>query len=153
VRLRASGGSRGTPESRQHRAKDRALLDTEAIIRGVQGQVYPYDKNLFRTRAGLAASRQVLDGYWKALEARPAQLAREVVRAREAAAMVATARWMYATAEQRTETRGMHKHQDFPSLDPTQQRRLHTGGLEQIWVRPDPQQSQPTVASRSMRQS
>jgi succinate dehydrogenase/fumarate reductase flavoprotein subunit len=123
----------------------REVLDPEAIIRGVQGEVFPYDKNLFRTQAGLARSREVLDDYWKALQARPQQVAREVVRGREAAAMVATARWMYASAEQRTETRGMHKHQEFPKLDPAQQRRLHCGGLDEIWVRPDPVQSQPTA--------
>jgi succinate dehydrogenase/fumarate reductase flavoprotein subunit len=66
------------------------------------------------------------------------QRVREVVRAREAAAMVATARFMYASASQRTETRGMHKHTDFPELDPAQQRRLISGGLDRIWVRPEP---------------
>jgi succinate dehydrogenase/fumarate reductase flavoprotein subunit len=62
---------------------------------------------------------------------------REVVRAREAAAMVATARFMYHSASQRSETRGMHKHLDFPGVDAGQQRRLLTGGLDQVWVRPD----------------
>ena len=51
--------------------------------------------------------------------------------------MVATARWMYTTATQRTETRGMHKHMEHPELDPAQQRRLVCGGLDQIWVRPE----------------
>ena len=32
--------------------------------------------------------------------------------------MVATARWMYRSALARTETRGMHKRDDFPALDP-----------------------------------
>jgi hypothetical protein len=31
----------------------------------------------------------------------------------------------------------MHKHQDFPSLDPAQQRRLVTSGLDTIQVRPE----------------
>ena len=49
--------------------------------------------------------------------------------------MVATARWMYASALERKETRGMHKHTDYPALDPGQQRRLSCGGLDQVWVR------------------
>lgn len=49
---------------------------------------------------------------------------------------VATARWMYASAQRRTETRGMHKHEDFASLDVAQQRCVLTGGLDTLWVRP-----------------
>jgi succinate dehydrogenase/fumarate reductase flavoprotein subunit len=49
--------------------------------------------------------------------------------------MVATARWMYSSALERTETRGMHKHMEHPELDPVQQRRLVSGGLDQVWVR------------------
>jgi hypothetical protein len=43
---------------------------------------------------------------------------------------------MYASARQRTETRGMHKHEDFASLDVAQQRCVLTGGLDTLWVRP-----------------
>jgi succinate dehydrogenase/fumarate reductase flavoprotein subunit len=79
-----------------------------------------------------------LDGLWNDVQrARPEQLARSVIRGREAAAMLATARWMYETARHRQETRGMHKHQDFPTLDPSQQRRLVTSGLDNISVRPE----------------
>jgi succinate dehydrogenase/fumarate reductase flavoprotein subunit len=114
-----------------------AALDIEGVVRGVQGEVYPYDKNLFRTQEGLARSRASLEDLWTAVQARPEQRARTVVRAREAAAMVATARWMYASAEQRRETRGMHKHQDFPTLDATQQHRIVSGGLDRVWARPE----------------
>jgi len=71
------------------------------------------------------------------VQTRPLQSARAVLRGREAAAMVATARWAYRTAIARTETRGMHKHMDFPTLDPAQQRRLITSGLDQVTVRPE----------------
>jgi succinate dehydrogenase/fumarate reductase flavoprotein subunit len=111
----------------------------------VQAEVFPYDRNLFRSQRGLSESRVRLEQLWHDVQPRPVQRVREVVRAREAAAMVATARFMYATASQRTETRGMHKHQDYPRLDPGQQRRLHCGGLDEVWVKPDPVQSQPTA--------
>jgi succinate dehydrogenase/fumarate reductase flavoprotein subunit len=114
------------------------LLDPEALVRDVQAEVFPYERNLFRTERGLVDSLGRLDGLWTDIQvARPEQLARSVIRGREAAAMLATARWMYTTARHRQETRGMHKHQDFPELDPTQQRRLVTSGLDAISVRPE----------------
>ena len=114
-----------------------SLQDADAIVRGVQNEVFPYERNLFRTEAGLSDSLGRLGSLWQAVQVRPAQFARTVVRSREAAAMVATARFMYATAQHRPETRGMHKRQDFPGLDPAQQRRLVTSGLDEIQVRPE----------------
>jgi succinate dehydrogenase/fumarate reductase flavoprotein subunit len=110
-------------------------LDSAAIIKGVQDEVFPFEKNLFRTRRGLSDSLDKLETLWSEAQARPEQNARAVVRGREAAAMVATARFMYHAATQRQETRGMHKHMDFPEVDSAQQRRLLTGGLDRVWVR------------------
>ncbi|HTV19552.1 MAG TPA: FAD-binding protein [Polyangiaceae bacterium] len=117
-------------------------LDTESVVAGVQAEVFPYDKNLFRTHAGMTASLAQLGSLWRGVQgagtATGAQpVLREVIRRREAAAMVATARWMYGSALQRTETRGMHKHMEHPGLDPAQQRRLVCGGLDEVWVRPE----------------
>jgi succinate dehydrogenase/fumarate reductase flavoprotein subunit len=113
------------------------VLEPDAIVRDVQAEVFPYERNLFRTERGLVDSLGRLSSLWSEVQARPAPLARSVIRGREAAAMVATARWMYTTARHREESRGMHKHQDFPALDPTQQRRLVTSGLDTIQVRPE----------------
>jgi succinate dehydrogenase/fumarate reductase flavoprotein subunit len=118
-------------------SSSRVLLDPDAIVRSVQREVFPYERNLFRSDAGLSDSLGRLDNLWHEVQARPAQFARAVVRSREAAAMVATARFMYTTAQHRPETRGMHKHQDFPALDPSQQRRLVTSGLDEVQVRPE----------------
>lgn len=116
------------------------LLDADGLVRDVQAEVFPYDRNLFRTDQGLADSLGRLDSLWKDVQAaRPEQLARSVIRGREAASMLATARFMYATARHRQETRGMHKHQDFPALDPAQQRRLVTSGLDEVSVRAEDQ--------------
>jgi succinate dehydrogenase/fumarate reductase flavoprotein subunit len=111
------------------------VLEPNAIVKAVQDEVFPFDKNLFRTRRGLSASIDKLESLWGEVQARPVQDVRSVVRAREAAAMVATARFMYHTASERHETRGMHKHMDFPGVDAAQQRRLLTGGLDRVWVR------------------
>lgn len=125
-------------------------LDPDAVVRAVQEEVFPYDRNLFRTQRGLAASLDRLDGLWRDLDAQPEQSARSVLRGREAAAMVATARFMYATAQHRTETRGMHKHEDFPALDPSQQRRLVTSGLDQVKVRAESGSGAPRAAAQTL---
>ena len=48
--------------------------------------------------------------------------------------MLATARWMYRSAQRRTETRGMHRRQEHAALDPQQHHRLLSGGLDEVWV-------------------
>jgi succinate dehydrogenase/fumarate reductase flavoprotein subunit len=104
------------------------------VIKTVQGEVTPYDKNYFRTGEKLEASLDVLHSTWR--EVRGSLYAPGVTaqRTREAAGMNATARWMYESAVARTETRGMHKRDDLPHTDPAQQRRLRSGGLDQVWT-------------------
>ncbi|UXY16085.1 FAD-binding protein [Chitiniphilus purpureus] len=112
------------------------VLDARALVRAVQAEVHPYSKNLFRSAEGLAASLARLDGYWQAVRhSAPAQAAAERIREREAAAMLATARWMYRSALARTETRGMHKRLDHAGEDPAQRHYLYSGGLDQVWTR------------------
>jgi succinate dehydrogenase/fumarate reductase flavoprotein subunit len=109
---------------------------TEELIQSVQSEVFPYDRNYFRTEKGLSESLERLHGLWQ--EIRDSQVAADpqnLVRAREAAAMTATARWMYGSAIERKETRGMHKHQDYPQLDARQQHHLISGGLDKVWVK------------------
>ncbi|MEV4421357.1 FAD-binding protein [Patulibacter sp. NPDC049589] len=120
------------------------------VVQAVQDQVQPYDINLFRTGDGLAHARGVLDGLWSEVRGglAPADGARGAVRIREAAAMVAHARWMYEAAARRTETRGMHKRQDFPEQDPAQRHRLVVGGLDTPWVRVSPLAGESPAAPR-----
>jgi aspartate oxidase len=51
--------------------------------------------------------------------------------------MVATARWCTAAALARKESRGIHVRVDAPGLDPGGNVRLLTGGLDQLWTRPE----------------
>jgi succinate dehydrogenase/fumarate reductase flavoprotein subunit len=104
--------------------------------RAVQDEVTPYELNLFRTDEKLKGSIQRLDQVWKDIRNDSAPLQKEAVKAREAAAMTATARWMYSSALVRKETRGMHKREDYLQQDSQQQNRLLSGGLDTVWVKP-----------------
>ena len=117
-------------------APGRAGLYRE-VVAAVQAEVLPYDKNYLRHRDRLRPALDSLDATWAALRGSLYGAGAEAFRAREAAAMVAHARWMYNAALARTESRGMHKRSDFPDADPGQQRRLLTGGLDEIWVAPE----------------
>ena len=113
--------------------------DSQAVVSAVQAEVFPYERNWFREGPVLEASLARLDALWTRLRhSAPAACASEAVRAREAAAMLATARWMYRSALQRTETRGMHRRREHAALDPTQRHRLLSGGLDEVWVRAQP---------------
>jgi succinate dehydrogenase/fumarate reductase flavoprotein subunit len=122
--------SGGVACRRRHRS-----LATDEIIQAVQAEVFPYEKNYFRTEQGLTESLARLNHLWQELRSSQVTSEKELPRAREAAAMVATARWMYSSAIERKETRGMHRHLDYPELDANQQHHLISGGLDQVWVK------------------
>jgi succinate dehydrogenase/fumarate reductase flavoprotein subunit len=123
-------------------------LTAELVTQLVQDEVHPYDKNYFRTEAALEASLANLDDLWNRVQAglrggdgyppHGEESATALFRAREAAAMVAHARWMYNAGRARTETRGMHKRSDHPEPDPAQQQRRLVGGLAEVWNGLDP---------------
>ena len=103
-------------------------FDADAIVRGVQAEIFPLDKNIFRTEAGLTESLSKLDELWQEVKQSPLQVtALQVQRSREAASLVAAARWSYFAGLERKETRGMHKRMDYPQLDPAQRHYLRGG--------------------------
>ncbi|MUG71390.1 MULTISPECIES: FAD-dependent oxidoreductase [Paenibacillus] len=110
--------------------------DTSEIVKAVQDEVFPYDRNWFRTGAGLEGGLQRLERVWNEVKSGLQAGDGNTVRVREAAAMTATARWMFTSASARQETRGMHRREDFPGSDTKQHYRLLSGGLDQLWVRP-----------------
>jgi len=112
-----------------------AAARTAEFTSAVQAEVKPYDINLFRTESGLTSSLERLDDLWKEQRGQVIQRSPEGVKAREAQAMTATARWMYNSALARTETRGMHKREDYKATDTEQHHRLISGGLDQVWVK------------------
>ncbi|WP_300681192.1 FAD-binding protein [Nocardioides sp.] len=111
-------------------------VDPGEVIAAVKAEVEPLERNLFRTAAGLADSLLRLEDLWHV--AVPGLDARQSPqRAREAAAMVAHARWMYHAALARPESRGLHRRDDHPGTDPRQGHRLLTWGLDHVRVAVD----------------
>jgi succinate dehydrogenase/fumarate reductase flavoprotein subunit len=100
----------------------------------VQAEVFPLERNWFRRGDLLADSLTRLDALWARLRGTAPADAQHVLRAREAAGLLAHARWMYRSALARRETRGMHRRQEHGALDPTQRHRLVAGGLDDVWV-------------------
>lgn len=132
-------GGAGLRPARARRS-DFAVKD---IIASVQSEMIPFDRNYWRSGPNLMASIERFDREWRDVrdslappaEPEPRALAREAVRVREAAAMLATARWINVSALARTETRGLHRRSDFPNIDPAQTHHLISGGLDKVWLR------------------
>ncbi|WP_437878097.1 FAD-dependent oxidoreductase [Sorangium sp. So ce513] len=111
-------------------------LDAREIIALVQDEVLPLDKNLFRRGDRLEASLARLDGAFRDARAHLRAAGVDQIRAREAAALLATARYCYRSALARAESRGLHQRTDLPDTDPGQAHCLISGGLSSIWVEP-----------------
>jgi succinate dehydrogenase/fumarate reductase flavoprotein subunit len=109
-------------------------VDLAALRDGLRAEMHPFDKNLFRTGAGLAASARALEGLWTELADHAGA---GTIAERETAALLAAARWSVATATTRKESRGLHRREDFLSQDPGLATRLLSGGLERVWVAAD----------------
>jgi succinate dehydrogenase/fumarate reductase flavoprotein subunit len=112
-------------------------LDYRSVTAAVQRHVLPHENNFLRHGEQLRSAIASLHDTWSEVRAGLGATGEDVFRAREAAAMVAHARWMYHAALQRKESRGMHKRVDHPALDPAQHHRLVTGGLDELWTRPE----------------
>src|SRR3954447_13987368 len=107
------------------------------VVAEVQRRVLPYDLNYLRHGDLLRPTLKLLHDMWSEVRAALGADGENLFRAREAAAMVANGRWMYHAALTRAETRGMHRRLDFPTQSPAQGHRLLTGGLDELWSRPE----------------
>ncbi|WP_101946934.1 FAD-dependent oxidoreductase [Mycobacterium sp. 3519A] len=114
-----------------------ADLSYREIVTEVQRQVLPYALNYLRHGDRLTPALKSLHDTWSEVRAGLGGRGEELFRAREAAAMLAHGRWMYHAALSRAESRGMHKRLDYPTSNPAQGHRLLTGGLDDVWTRPE----------------
>ncbi|MFJ7266360.1 FAD-binding protein [Streptomyces sp. NPDC099050] len=110
--------------------------EARELVRLVQEEVLPYDKNYLRRGPVLTGALGALDEVWAQLRGSVRGEGTGLVKVRQAAAMTAHARWMYASALARTESRGMARRLDHPGQDPAQHHRIVTGGLDRVWTRP-----------------
>ncbi|WP_433469992.1 hypothetical protein [Spirillospora sp. CA-128828] len=117
---------------------DPGRLDAATVIRAVQDEMLPLDRNLFRTRDKLRDSLASLDALWERITSQGiAGTGRERLRARSATAMTAHARWCYIAALARPESQGMHRLENLPPLRQYEHRRL-VGGLDEPWTAAEP---------------
>ncbi|MGC4071959.1 MAG: FAD-binding protein [Nibricoccus sp.] len=118
------------------------------IVQGVQNEILPLDKNCFRREGALRSSLQNLDDLWASSRAGlTGGDARELFKSREAAALVATGRWINHAALTRTETRGLHRRSDYTTADSAQLHQTRIGGLDQLWTRSEPLSKNAPVAA------
>lgn len=111
----------------------------DEVVRATQAHILPPMRSHLKSRARLAESAAALDRIWRDIAAGLAPVpAREAYKARQAAAMVATARWITAASLARTETRGLHRREDLPHPDHRWAHRLLVGGLDDVWTAADP---------------
>jgi len=122
-------------------------VSAEDIIEIVREEMLPLDKNYWRSGPGMTASlarfestwRDAIPGFGWVAEATAKATARDRLRTREAAALLAAGRWIYASALERTESRGLHRRADFPdSSRAFEGQHLISGGLDNVWVRKVP---------------
>jgi succinate dehydrogenase/fumarate reductase flavoprotein subunit len=115
----------------------RAFAPSE-LVRLVQDEVFPYELNYFREAGRLEGALNRLDRLWAEVSGADAAAEADLLRARESAAMLATARWMYRSALARKESRGMHRRGDFPDQDDRFRHYITSGGLDEVWTSPRP---------------
>ncbi|WP_280498970.1 FAD-binding protein [Nocardia cyriacigeorgica] len=112
-----------------------ARIDPRAVIGLVQEHTLPLRRSYRRSAGSLRDSIAELDAMWPGALFDLGGTGAERLRAREAAAMLAVARWTKYSALARTESRGIHRRTDFPETDAGWRMRLRSGGLDTVWVR------------------
>ncbi len=136
ARLGSRAGDRRAEPARHAEPKgDRiAPEDVDGWISAAQAEMFPLERNFIRDEASMQSSLERLNAAWRILGSAqpPSRNSRSLCRSREAAAMIATARWIYTSALLRRETRGIHRRRDYPKLNPTPPKRLEVHGVDQI---------------------
>lgn len=116
--------------------KSGKIAASNSIRHQVQAEILPIEKNVFRTLGGINDSLMQLDSLWEQAAGGLVPEASQSPRhTRETAALLAGARWIYRSASQRHETRGLHRLRELPELNPEQQDRIVVSGLENITLR------------------
>jgi len=111
-------------------------VDLASVQAAMRREMQDFDRALFRSADGLEASRRTLDAAWEEVAVHAQGDAQgDALKAREAAALLATARWSVASALARQESRGMHLRVDAAEARDDFSQRLLSGGLDDVWTR------------------
>jgi succinate dehydrogenase/fumarate reductase flavoprotein subunit len=96
-----------------------------------QAAMFPLERNFTRDAGGLQDSLARLDDACRSFRSarRSRSACRGRRREREVAGMLATARWICASALERCETRGIHRRRDFPAVNDAPPRSLTLRGV------------------------
>jgi succinate dehydrogenase/fumarate reductase flavoprotein subunit len=116
------------------RAEVRDDVAVAELMQIVREEMLPLDRNYFRRAASLESSIGRLDASWRLVSDHVRGTGAEAVKAREAAALIATSRWAYRSALTRAESRGMHRRSDRPSSSPAFDCLFEASGLESVVV-------------------
>ncbi|MEU4599281.1 FAD-binding protein [Nocardia sp. NPDC023988] len=114
-----------------------AHIDPRSVIGLVQEHTLPLRRSFRRSADSLTDSIAELDAMWPGARFELGGTGAERLRAREAAALLAVARWAGYSALTRTESRGIHRRIDHPDVLAEWRLRLRCGGLDEVWVRPE----------------
>ena len=114
------------------RPRSDLAVDVAAVIAAVREEMAPLEKNFVRSEATLSAGLARLDKLWSQVQHGLAADGPARLRAREAAAALAAARFSLTAARARTESRGMHRRSDFPAEAPGPVRRYPLTGPDKI---------------------
>ncbi|MGW0245177.1 FAD-binding protein [Nocardia goodfellowii] len=113
----------------------RARIDPRAVVGLVQEHTLPLRRSYWRCAGSLRDSIAELDAMWPGAEFDLGGHGADRLRARQAAALLAVARWTKYSALARTESRGVHRRTDHPGAAEDWRVRLTSGGLDRVWVR------------------
>jgi succinate dehydrogenase/fumarate reductase flavoprotein subunit len=104
-----------------------------SYISVAQAAMFPLERNFTRDAVGLRDSLARLDDARRSFREaeRSSSDSRGRRREREIAAMLATARWICASALERRETRGIHRRRDFPAVSDATARSLRLRGTDE----------------------
>ncbi len=105
------------------------------VLQTVREEFLPIDRNFFRTETTLRESLEKLDRTWCDVRDHLPGRGTDAVKTREAAALVATSRWAYASALARAESRGMQRRTDVPVADPKFVCAFEATGLDHVQVK------------------
>jgi succinate dehydrogenase/fumarate reductase flavoprotein subunit len=107
-------------------------IDRKGIVAAMREEVVPLEKNFFRHGDRLTRSLSRLDTLWTEIRDHAHADGVDRVKSRETAAVIASARWSLTAAIERTESRGMHRRQDFAAADDRQRHRITLQGVDTI---------------------